>query len=81
MAKIVATILDRVRVILSTISDDDLRRAILETKELDDCGVLPPGVVRELRASLVAAGLSENDAVKVVDTKIHRLAAHKWAGA
>lgn len=74
------TVANKVQAIFASISDDDLRMAVHEIKELEERGVLPVGVVRELRTRLVAAGVPESDAVKVVDTSIYRMAAFKWAG-
>lgn len=71
---------DKVQAIFAGISDNDLREAVREIKELDERGVLPPGVVRELRARLVETGVPETDAVKVADSSIYRMAAFKWAG-
>lgn len=71
---------NKVQAIFASISDDDLRKAVYEINELEQLGALPVGVVREIRARLVAAGVPENDAVKVVDASIYRIAALKWAG-
>lgn len=74
--------MNSVQTILSSIPDDDLRKAVRELRELEDQGVLPAGIVRSLRTRLAAeTGLSESDAVKVADASIYRLAAFKWAGA
>lgn len=70
----------KVQAIFASLSDDDLREAVREIKELEECGVLPAGVVREVRARLVGTGVPETDAVKVVDSSIYRMAAYKWAG-
>lgn len=74
------TVASKVQAIFSSLSDDDLREAVHEIKELEERGVLHGGVIREIRARLVAAGVPENDAVKVVDASIYRIAAFKWAG-
>jgi hypothetical protein len=61
------TVASKVQAIFSSLSDDDLREAVHEIKELEERGAfLQGGVIREIRARLVAAGVPENDAVKVV---------------
>lgn len=74
------SITTKIQAIFDSISDDDLRAAVRELRELEECGVLPSGVVRDLRARLVEVGVPENDAGKVVDSIIYRMAAFKWAG-
>lgn len=41
------TVANKVQAIFASISDDDLRMAVHEIKELEERGVLPVGVVRE----------------------------------
>ncbi|MFP3637780.1 hypothetical protein [Paraburkholderia sp. SIMBA_054] len=66
---------------LSQISEEDIRIAVGQMKELELTAVLCDGVVRRHSAALkVAAGIPDHDARKIIEKAVYRMAAFKWAG-
>ena len=66
---------------LATITDEQLRTALAEFKILDETAELPQGLVRQLEADLAArADISSDNARKVLETSLFRMAAYRWAG-
>jgi hypothetical protein len=69
-----------VQTVIDAVPNAELKMAIHELRQLRDEGVLPPGTVRQVAASLVEhAGLSESDALKVAKVELMEAAAWRWA--
>ncbi|MBN3761282.1 hypothetical protein [Burkholderia sp. Ac-20365] len=67
--------------LLETISEGDLRAAVVELKELRGTGILPEGVVRRYASRLqTEVGVPGNDARNLVESAVYRMAAYRWAG-
>ena len=67
--------------IISELSDESLRCGVRELHQLNQTGILPSGVVRELAKHIASrTGIPHHEARTIAPDAILRVAAFKWAG-
>lgn len=68
--------------ILDAIQDQDLSDAILELKEMDDTGILPDGIVRNMAYRIYNSDLMlYTEALSFLRSTLTEMAALKWVSS
>lgn len=73
--------MNRIRRILLTLTESDLREAVFELERLEKTGLLEMGILRSVARQIheEEAGITISDAQKIVELFVLREAAKRWA--